>query len=350
MRFVFRRFGGRKEVSMSKYRLPKDGNFYKANLHCHTTVSDGLWTPEETKKNYMEKGYSIVAFTDHDVMIPHPELEDESFLPLTAYEMEINAVKDPNFPRKRKTCHLCFIAKSKENPRQVCWHREKYAEIGNAKKYHDRINFDDSLPDYEREYTHECINDMIKKGREAGFFVTYNHPVWSLESYPEYMGYEGMNAMEICNYGCLAAGFNDYCPRVYDDILGSGKRIFCIAADDNHNYIEDSFGGFTVIKAEKLEYECITSALEAGNFYASQGPAIKELWYEDGKIHITCSPAAEIYFNTGVRSAERVAAKDGELLTEAEFKVKSEHEYVRLTVIDREGKPANTNAYFVDSL
>ena len=38
---------------MKKYLLPENGNFYKANLHCHTTVSDGNWTPEEVKKNYM---------------------------------------------------------------------------------------------------------------------------------------------------------------------------------------------------------------------------------------------------------------------------------------------------------
>ena len=52
-------------------------------------------------------------------------------------------------------------------------------------------------PDYIREYTHECISDMMKKGRENGFFVTYNHPDWSLENYSDYMGYNHMNAMEI---------------------------------------------------------------------------------------------------------------------------------------------------------
>ena len=26
---------------MRKYLLPENGNFYKANLHCHTTVTDG---------------------------------------------------------------------------------------------------------------------------------------------------------------------------------------------------------------------------------------------------------------------------------------------------------------------
>ena len=35
---------------MRKYLLPENGNFYKANLHCHSTVSDGTLTPEEMKE------------------------------------------------------------------------------------------------------------------------------------------------------------------------------------------------------------------------------------------------------------------------------------------------------------
>ena len=50
---------------MRKYLLPEQGKFYRANLHCHTTVSDGKTTPEETKQFYKDEGYSIIAFTDH---------------------------------------------------------------------------------------------------------------------------------------------------------------------------------------------------------------------------------------------------------------------------------------------
>ena len=64
---------------MKKYLLPKDGNFYKANLHCHTTLSDGRLTPEEVKEFYKNRGYSIVAYTDHDILIPHDDLNDENF-------------------------------------------------------------------------------------------------------------------------------------------------------------------------------------------------------------------------------------------------------------------------------
>ena len=73
---------------MKKYLLKNVGNFYKANLHVHTTVSDGEMTPDEIKRIYMEKGYSVVAFTDHEVMVPHPELTDEHFVALTSTEME----------------------------------------------------------------------------------------------------------------------------------------------------------------------------------------------------------------------------------------------------------------------
>ena len=74
---------------MKQYLLPQNGNFYKANLHCHTTVSTGKLTPEEVKDIYKSKDYAIVAYTDHDIMIDQSHLADESFLPLLGYEIEI---------------------------------------------------------------------------------------------------------------------------------------------------------------------------------------------------------------------------------------------------------------------
>ena len=53
---------------MKKYLLPENGTFYKANLHCHTVLSDGRLTPEQVRELYMSRGYSIVAFTDHNAM------------------------------------------------------------------------------------------------------------------------------------------------------------------------------------------------------------------------------------------------------------------------------------------
>ena len=43
----------------------KGQKWYKGNLHTHTTVSDGVRTPEEVIALYREKGYDFLAITDH---------------------------------------------------------------------------------------------------------------------------------------------------------------------------------------------------------------------------------------------------------------------------------------------
>ena len=44
---------------------------YRANLHSHTNLSDGTLTPEQMVQAYQEKGYSILAITDHELSLIH---------------------------------------------------------------------------------------------------------------------------------------------------------------------------------------------------------------------------------------------------------------------------------------
>ncbi|MBQ8815487.1 MAG: hypothetical protein IJZ85_13440 [Lachnospiraceae bacterium] len=141
----------------------------------------------------------------------------------------------------------------------------------------------------------------------------------------DYTAYEGAWAVEVYNHGCaVLSGMND-AERVFEDILRTGKRIFAVATDDNHNSFPldswqcDSFGGFTMIKAENLDYSTVIDAMERGHFYASTGPLIEELYYEDGKIYLRCSEAAEVCMNSLGRWGRRVAGSTGELITEAVF-------------------------------
>ena len=339
---------------MRTYLLPENGTFYKANLHCHSTISDGSLTPEEIKKQYMEKGYSVVAYTDHDIMIPHHELTDESFLALEGYEMEINEDLGGLPGKFIRTCHLCFVSLV-ENPLQVCYHRTKHMPKCSQPSWH-LAKFDDTLPDFERVYTPECINEMIRRGVEGGFFVSYNHPTWSRENYPTYIAYEGMHAMEISNYSSRTIGYDDYNPRVFDDMLRAGKPVFCSATDDNHNHKQpgtlsyDSFGGFNMIKASALTREAIGEALLNGNFYASEAPLIYELYVEDDQIHVKTSPAREISLITRTRAHRvvyRTTDEEGNLvpITEATFKFTPDEGYIRICVTDEDGRHANTQAY-----
>ena len=336
---------------MRKYLLPPNGNFYKANLHCHSTVSDGRWTPEEIKENYKAEGYSIVAYTDHAVFITHNDLADESFLPLNGYELDIT--EESVEGKSPKTCHICFIAKKKDRTLQRIFYDSRH-----YRKNVENLCLDPESEMMTREYSTRFISEVMERGAADGFFVTYNHPVWSMETLDEYCNYHGMNAMEIVNYGCVTEGYDDRNENIYDQMLRGGERIYCVATDDNHNKFSkghprcDSFGGFTVIKADKLEYETVTEALEKGSFYASEGPKIHELYYEDGRIYIETSDASRIVMSTANRRFKvATAEKVGETLNKASFEIKAElGDYVRFTVRDAQGKEAYTNAYFLSEL
>lgn len=333
---------------MRKYLLPEGLPFYKANLHCHSTASDGQFTPEELKENYKAKGYSIIAYTDHEVLVPHPELNDEDFLALHGYEIEImdDYPIGSAYPQ-RKTCHICLIALQPENRTQVLWSniyvhsllRQRHKEL--LAPYLDQ-------PTIRREFSAEGVSELMETARKEGFFVTYNHPYWSLADYQMLSGYKGMHALEIYNHGCATGGYDEYDPPLLDAMLRNGQRVYCVAADDNHS-LRSQFGGWCMICAEKLEYRTVTKALENGHFYASTGPEIKALWFEDGKLHIHCSPAQKIVASFGIRK-KVCFHKENDDLVEAVIPVDKNDIYVRVTVWDEDSKHADTNAYYTDTL
>lgn len=333
---------------MRKYLLPKGLPFYKANLHCHTTASDGSLTPQEVKDAYKAKGYSVIAFTDHELMVPHPELNDPEFLALNGYEIEVldDYPLDSLF-RQRKTCHLCLIALEQDNLRQAYW-TNVYVTKMLRDKHPELVAGYADTPDTKRVFSPEGITDLMMTARNSGFFVTYNHPYWSLADFAMLSQYHGMHALEIHNTGCSTGGYDEYNPALMDAMLRANKRAYFVAADDNHG-LSSQFGGWNMICAEKLEYRTITKALEDGHFYASTGPEIKELWFEEGNLHICCSPASKILASFGIRKKVCFTKTDGDL-TEAVIPVDKDDIYVRVTVWDENGKHADTNAYYTDAL
>ena len=158
--------------------------------------------------------------------------------------------------------------------------------------------------------------------------------------------------MEIYNHGSNSVGVFEYDIQAYDLMLRAGKRIFCSMTDDNHNKnpygkYTDSFGGFNMIKAPELTYGAIIHALEKGTFYASQGPEIYDLYLEDGAVHIKCSPVKGISYVAGVRRNAARFGYDG-YLTEASFLVDPGDVFFRISIVDSQGRHADTQAYFLD--
>ena len=50
--------------------------FFKGNLHCHTTVSDGKLSPDEVVALYRDLGYDFLALTDHRRLSAPTHLEE----------------------------------------------------------------------------------------------------------------------------------------------------------------------------------------------------------------------------------------------------------------------------------
>lgn len=308
------------------YLLPKEGNFYKANMHCHTTVSDGKLTPGQVKEEYQKKGYQIVAYTDHGKYCPHPELNSKDFLALAGFGTD---------RKEEGTFHFNFYDGSPDE------RKEEKAEVCSPEALNDGSS---------------GINAYIKKMKQLGFLVTACHPYRSMQNYNDYTGLLGLFAMEIYHYRSDLEGLNGYNPQAYDEMLRCHKEIYCLASDGNKNDypmedpFSDSFGGFIKIKARELTYPAVMQALKKGDFYSSMGPDIHSLYIEGKDLVVKTSPVEKIYMKMEGKNCRMKIAPQGELLEEARFPLTGREGYIRVVCRSENGLYANTNAYFLKDL
>ncbi|MDO5310334.1 MAG: PHP domain-containing protein [Clostridia bacterium] len=330
---------------MKRILLDSGLNFYKGNMHCHSTHSDGRLTPKELKALYKSRGYSFLAITDHDCIYDNSYLNDDDFLALTACEISIKQFENQSTMKNfsMKVCHLNLYAKQPDNLYNVFYSTaadhynsaEKKAQL--VAKYGDN----------HREYSGEGISRIIKCANDNGFFVSYNHSRWSLENYNDYMGYDGLWGVEIYNTGCNVGGIYEYDINVLDDMLRGGKRVFAVCGDDNHNRTNDSFGAFVMVNCKELTYDNIVDSLLGGRFYSSTGPKIYSLYIENGRVYIECSAAERISLSTAGRRSEAHCADTPDGICRAEFNLCETDGYFRIDVLDSRGCRADTQAYFL---
>ena len=330
---------------MKQHLLPAEGTFYRANLHCHSTCSDGRLSPEELKEIYKSAGYSVLAYSDHNVLLDHSDLNDEDFLTFTSCEIDIT--KKGEQPGAFRPCyHINVYPDDPHNVTLPCYN-PKYVWGKNQTELRDAQAFVGEA-DYKRDY--ERVNEMLAEFGKRGFMCMVNHPTWSVQTMEDYslLDTEHVFAMEMYNHGCFAAGYDEINSHIFDEMLRKGHKLFCTATDDNHNAHPrdtrdwDSLGGFVMIKAPELTHKAIYEALKAGNFYASMGPEIYDIYIEDGILTVKTSPAVRVALTTGCRQA-RVVYPVGEesTITEARFDLSRVWPgYIRLTVTDESGKLA----------
>ena len=334
-------------MTTKKRLLPQVERFFKANLHTHSTISDGKLTPEEVKEAYKALGYQILCLTDHNTIVNHSDMSEPDFLMLTGVEITVNSPEYTTLGGK--TYHMNLIAK---NPDNLWCPAKLYRWFSVPEELDNQIQYDNM----ELQYDLESINALIAKATEKGFLVMYNHPTWSCQTYEDYIGLEGLWGMELRNTECCMIGHNENNPRVYRDILRSGRLIFPLGTDDMH-YPRALGKSWIMVGATDLSYGSVIDALEKGDFYMSCGPEITDIYMEGNVLKVTCSDAQRISLETHGRMARVVCAED-EPLQEAEFNLEKyfskvaddPNAFIYVTVTAPDGSYATTRPFYVKDL
>ena len=79
---------------MKKTTFLENGQFYKGNIHCHTTCSDGKLSPDSIVKAYQDKGYDFLAITDHNVFSHYTCYDTDRFVMIQGVEGNLRAPAD----------------------------------------------------------------------------------------------------------------------------------------------------------------------------------------------------------------------------------------------------------------
>jgi len=284
----------------------REGRWFKAALHVHTTTSDGDVDVPTRIGQYREAGYDVVAITDHWKTNDLSGFSDETFLAICG--MEAHPATGTGAPSHHFVClglpHPFELAK--DMPAQA----------------------------------------LIDKAKAAGAKIIYAHPYWTAHSMEEMMEVSGYCGVEVFNAVCDLMASKGYNQVHWDQLLNKGRIVAGLATDDVHKS-KDLDLGWTMVRAPALTQENILAAIESGCFYASCGPAVEDFRIENNTVRIRCSSSAVIrFFYNGSGGGRTFRAEPGQALSSAEWTFgggKRSIQWIRAEVVDADGRHAWTN-------
>ena len=301
-----------------------EGNWYKGNLHTHSTISDGHLPVAETKEQYVKKGYSFIAITDHNIYFNSSEYNEDNFIIIPG--IETNVTK-PNWNGQ----HMVGIYDPKE--------KEDTFEHG---KVLETLAWSGDFNDLD------VLQEQIEILRKGGNQCIYPHPKYGRILPETMLKLNGYFAMEIWNNesvydsGCGEALYH------WDHLLRNNKKVWGIASDDKHQSDDRYIGGYVVVKAKELTVSAILQSLKAGNFYSSAGPEIYDFYVEDGIAYAKTSDAKAIGFICYEAHGKVYLPPRGrDTFNEQSHELRVGTNFVRLEVEDKFGKKAWSNPIFL---
>ncbi|MGH2605510.1 MAG: PHP domain-containing protein [Anaerolineales bacterium] len=281
------------------------GIWLRGNLHCHSRESDGALPPEEVLDRHRRAGYDFFALTDHD-RITSLEAGDGSPVVLPGAELSLGRT------RQGSPFHCIAVGLRATLPQAFPSPTAALAWVW-----------------------------------DQGGFPIVAHPYWSGFSTDELATVEGVRAIEIYNHSCARENDKGHALAYWDDLLGRGRSILGVATDDAHWREPDFGGGWVMVRAADRSAQAVLDALRVGGFYSTGGPEISDIVSDGRRLRVRTTPAASIYWvGPGRLGWSRHAVAD-ESLTEVEFQLKGNPDWVRVEVCDGHGRWAWSNSFQV---
>lgn len=339
------------------------GQWYKGNLHSHTTNSDGHLTPAQAVALFRQYGYSFLCLSEHDYYTDlRAELDRDDFILLPGVEasswlvqlpsdpaalQELAALKEKNasMPELVQFCrtHGAGLRKTHHIHGILGNEAMQKAAGDNVLHHGERLTPPVAVGDWDGLQAAQQLTDYLKS---RGCFTTYNHPTWSRVEMADVVGLQGAWAVEVYNYGTEVECGEGYDTVFWNAMLQKGTQVGCFASDDNHNPAKffDALGGWVCVKSEELTHEAIVNHLLAGDYYASSGPEIMRWGVDGNEVYLECSPAARINFIAGglVGGSETILEHESPL-THGLHTLHGGESWIRVEVIDHQGRHAWTN-------
>lgn len=231
----------------------QEGDWYKGNLHTHTSPASGCGTMSvaDVLRAYARARYDFLAISDHKVLTEatHRKI---SFIP------------------------------------GVEWNSAKGEHTGIYSLDTDLLRAAIVLED------HDELLDFLTR-REA--LVVLNHPNW--EVVPHYTLEQLLNkapydGIEIYNGVINRLPGGAISTDKWDHLLSSHRRVLGFASDDSH--LRDDIGQAAIwVRAKSRKPEDLLAAIRRGNFYCSSGVRIQRIQRRGDVIEIASPDAEEIH-------------------------------------------------------
>ena len=120
-----------------------------------------------------------------------------------------------------------------------------------------------------------------------------------------------------------------------------------MATDDVHRGTVDACYSATMVRAKSGSAKDILDALKAGDYFATAGPQVFAEQKGDVVI-VRCTPCVDIRIHSNVVFAAGRRYR-GEPVTEYEFKLVEDDNYLRIEAVDEDGRMGYTNFIKIDT-